>query len=203
MFILISDLTVAQEVTFLQTLSASGTEDFLKTNHFCTMTSWLTPQGVPRWGHARACTTRCPWKTSNYFQHFKASKTRTPFWRRSIYPWEDFSIQDIQLGACHHFLKQVCWHREAQPRPWCCSSYQALVKHSTQAWGVGTMLILMQPVPPWKHWILCLWGGHSLDSIFPTLFSSVAVQGFASSAFSHLSCCLYNYIFHFSNSLKQ
>lgn len=137
MFILISELNVAQ-VTFLQTLLASGTEDFLKTNHLCTETLWLTPRGVPRWGHATACTTRCPWKTSNYFQHFKASKTRTPSWRRSIYPWEGFSTKDIQLGACHHFLKQVCWQREAQPRPWCRSAYQALAKHSTEAWGAGT-----------------------------------------------------------------
>lgn len=132
MFILISDLThVAQRGIFPQRLLASGTKYFLKNKNFCPETFWLMPQGVPRWGHATACTTRCPWKTSSYFQHFKVSKTRTPSCRRSTYPGEDFSPKDTHLGACHHFVKQICWHidREAQPRPWCSSAYRTLAKN--------------------------------------------------------------------------
>lgn len=89
-FMLIPDLKpVAQHGTFPQRLLASGTKYFLKNKTFCPETFWLMPQGVPRWGCAMACTTRCP-KTSCYFQHFKVSKTRTPSCRRSPYLGEGF-----------------------------------------------------------------------------------------------------------------
>lgn len=108
-FILISDLKrVAQHGTFPQSLLASGTKYFLKNKNFCAETFWLMPQGVPMWGHTMVCTTRCPWKTNCYFQHFKVSKTRRPSCRRSIYLGEGFSSKDIHLGACHHFVKQIC-----------------------------------------------------------------------------------------------
>ena len=180
MFILISDLKrVAQRGTSPQRLLASGTKCFLKNKNFYPETFWLMPQGVARWGHAMACTTRSPWKTSNYFQYFKASKPRTVSCRRSIYTVEGFSPKDIHLGACHHFLKQICWHigREAQPRPWCCSAHQTLANHLQHS-GMG----LRHKHSSWcnsylseKCWIPCLQGGPNLNSTFPTLFSSVAV----------------------------
>lgn len=148
------------------------------------------PQGVPRCGHAAVCTWGILGK-QQLLPAFPIGKSRTPFCRRSIYPGEGFSPKDIHLWACRHFIKQICWHidRKAQPRPWCHSAYWTLAKHLQHS-GMG----IGHECSSWCHmylpeegWILCLWGGPSLNSTFLTLLSSVAVVAFTSFAYTHLS----------------
>lgn len=175
-------------------------KDFLQTNHFCPETLWLTPQGVLRWGHATACTTRCPWKTSNYFQHFRASKTRTPSWRRSR---GRFLHKGHPTGSLPSLSKtgMLTQRGTAQALVPLCIPGTGETQHS----GMGS-----------RH-NCSSWCNKSLPGNTGSFASEVVtawIQSFLPSsvhwlvrgsplAFLHLSCGLYNYIFLFSNSLKQ